>query len=206
MDSSNPSTFLDSRRVCSDQCAKESRDNQNDAIAGYELYQYLPVNCDNKHARFPEFSYDHVNLTGRVGYGLAEGCIVDNYSALRNDPAQLTRDRCRIQLFTRIFTGCPDLRPGVGDPNTELDILAGSSSDDVSGQAGCKRELTEQQTYHPDPLLDCIKTVQDPKHIVEPWVRGGDPTRDYVRRREFLEECGMENFARSDRRGAQRMH
>jgi len=196
MDPSNPSIFLDSRRVCSDECAKEAKDIQNEHIENYELYQYLPVDCDGKHARFPEFSYEHTNLTGRIGYGVAEGCVVDNYSELRNDPAQLTRDRCRVQLFTRIFTGCPNLLPGVGDPNIELDILAGSSSDDMSSQGSCKKELTELQTYHMTPMLDCIKGVQDPKHIVEPWVRGGDNTRDFIRRQEFLKECEAQTFSR----------
>jgi len=196
MDSSNPAIFLDSRRVCSDECAKESKDIQNEQIENYELYQYLPVDCDGKHARFPEFSYDHTNLVGRIGYGYTEGCVVDNDSELRNDPARLTRDRCRLQLFTRIFTGCPNLRPGVGDPNTELDILAGSSSDDLSAFASCKREITELQTYYPTPMLECIKEVQDPKHIVEPWVRGGDNTRDFIRRQEFLKQCEAQTFNR----------
>jgi len=192
----NSTVFLDSRRVCSDDCSKEARDNQNDNIFNYEMYQYLPVDCDNTHARFPEFSYDHINLTGRIGYGMAEGCVIDSDSQLRNDPSRLTRDKCRIQLFERIFQGVPNLRPGVGDPSTELDILSGSSSDELFGQAGCKREITEQQTYHPTPLLDCIKQVQDPKHIVEPFIRGGDNTRDYVRKQEFLEQCGMSSFKR----------
>jgi hypothetical protein len=198
----NSRVFLDSRTVNTDCCAKEAKDNQNDEIVGYELYQYLPVECDGVSARFPQFSYDHVNLTGRVGYGLAEGCVVDNYSALRNDPAQLTRDRCRNQLFTRIFQGCPNLLHGVGNPDQELNILGGSVSSDMIGHSGCKRAITELETYHPIPMLDCIKPVQNPKHIVEPWVRGGDPTRDYVRRQEFLQQCGSETF---QRRGA-RLH
>lgn len=196
MDSTNPSVFLDSRRLCSDNCAAEARDVQNDHIEHYALYQYLPVDCHAPDARFPEFSYDHINLTGRIGYGLAEGCTVDSYSHLRNDPAQLTRDKCRIQLFSRIFTGGPNLRPGIGDPSKELDILAGSDSSDITGSAGCKRAITELQTYNMTPMLDCIKPVQDPKHIVEDWKRGGAPTRDLIRRKEWLEQCDTMTFGR----------
>ena len=195
------SVFLESRNVCSDECAKETKDVQNDGIYGYEMYQYLPIDCDKsgKIARFPSFAYDHVNLSGRAGYGVAEGCVVDSYSALRNDPAQLTRDKCRIQLFTRIFQGGPNLRCGVVDPDKEMPILQGSGSRDLAGvQYPCSRTLMEQETNHPMPMLECIKPVQSSEHIVEPWVRGGDPTRDFVRRQDFLNQCGNYGFNRGN--------
>lgn len=185
------SVFLNSRRVCSDSCANEAKDLQNDNIYGYTMYQDLYVGCDGAHARFPQFAYDHVNLTGRTGYGVAEGCVVDNYSSLRNDPSQLTRDRCRIQLFSRIFQGCPNLKPGVVDPDQEMPILQGTGSSTLDGTVyPCKKTITELETKHFEPLVDCVKEVQKPEHIVEPWVRGGDDTRSYVRRQELLTACG----------------
>jgi hypothetical protein len=197
--------FMDSRRLCSDKCAKETKDVQNDGIYGYEMYQYLPVDCDasGKVARFPSFAYDHVNLTGRAGYGVAEGCVVDNFSALRNDPNQLTRDRCHQQLFTRIFQGGPNLRCGIVDPDAEMPIVQGVGSRDLAGvQYPCSRTLMEKETYHPIPMLECIKDVQSVEHTVESWIRGGEPTRDFVHRTEFLKSCGLQNF---DRRKQQPM-
>ena len=208
--------FLNSRRVCSDDCAKEARDVQNDSMFNYDLYQNIPIPCEPSHARFPEFAYDHINLTGRAGYGVSDGCTVDTYSALRNDPSQLTRDRCRIQLFQRIFQGCPNLRPGVVDPDEEMPIIQGTSSTQFqgvgvsgSGTAGnymnypIKKTLSEVQTKNFDPLLDCSKTSQDPVHIVEPWTRGGNPTRDMVRRSEYLSECGKLSSVRGNSRAQQ---
>jgi hypothetical protein len=183
---------MNSRRLCSDTCAKEAKDNQNDSIINYDLYQYLHVPCDGAHARFPSFAYDHVNLTGRTGYGVAEGCVVDNYSMLRNDPAQMTRDKCKTQLFTRIFQGAPNLGCGMGDPEKELNVLSGSSSSTFEGtKFPCKKSLMEKQLYHFDPLLDCVKQVQAPKHIVEQWTRGGTDTRNYMLRQEMLKDCGV---------------
>lgn len=194
----SPSVFLDSRRVCSDDCAKEARDNQNDAIHSYMHYQHLPVACTNPNPRMPTFTYDHVNLRGRVGYGLADDCLVDQYSVLRNDPAQLTRDRCHIQLFTRIFQGAPNLKPGVPEPDMEYPITQGTSSGTLEGiEYPCKRAVMEMTTNKPMPMLPCVKDVQDPEHIVEPWIRGGDSTRDFVRRQEFLTKCGV-NFDRKN--------
>jgi len=184
-------TFNSAKNVCSDDCAQEARDIRNEGIFGYETYQYLPVECDGEHARFPGFAYDHVNLRGRAGFGVSDGCVVDKYSELRNDPKQLTRDRCRIQLFSRIFQGCPNLRKGVVNPDDEMPILQGTGSRDLDGYLFmCKKSITELETKHPVPMLDCIKQVQDPKHCVESWVRGGDPTRDFIRRQEFLQQCG----------------
>lgn len=172
------SVFNNARRVCSDDCAREARDAQNDSIHGYTTFQSLPVDCDGKHARFPKFAHDHINLRGRTGYGVAEGCVVDEFSKLRNNPAQLTRDRCRVQLFGRIFAGCPNLKPGVADPERELSVLQGVGSDTLEGvKYACKKTIMEQTTHNFMPMLACVKEVQKPENIVEPWVRGGQDTR-----------------------------
>lgn len=188
----NDSVFLGSRRVCSDNCAKEAKDVQNNGMFDYSMYQDLKVDCDGKGARFPGFAYDHVNLSGRTGYGIAEGCVVDNYSMLRNDPAQMTRDRCRVQLFSRMFHGCPNLKPGIVDPDQEMPIVQGTGSSTLEGTVyACKKTLTEVQTKQFTPLVECTKEIQKAEHIVEPWVRGGDDTRSYVRRQEMLSACGQ---------------
>jgi hypothetical protein len=169
----------------------EAKDTQNEQIANYDLYQYLPTECDGVHARFPSMAYDHVNLIGRAGYGVADSCVIDNYSALRNDPAQMTRDRCRTQLFTRIFHGVPNLACGVSDPDKEMPIMQGVGTNIYEGvNYPCKKTLMEKQLYNFDPLLDCVKSVQDPKYVVENWTRGGTDTRNYMLRQEFLKECG----------------
>lgn len=179
--------FDDSNRVGSDCCEKQARDAQNESIEKYSFYQFLPVDCVSPNPRFPEFSYDHVNLHGRVGYGLADDCLVDQYSTLRNDPAQLTRDRCHIQLFERVFHGCPNLKPGVPNPEQELPIVQGLSSTTLEGtKFACKKTLMELTTKKPVPLIDCMQDIQNPDHLVEPWIRGGDTTRDYVKRQELV--------------------
>lgn len=185
--------FLDTRTYKTDCCAREAKDAQNEGIYGWTSAQYLPVVCQAPNMRSPDFQYDHPNLRARIGYGVAEGCVVDSYSALRNDPRQLTRDRCRIQLFERVFQGVPNLKPGVVNPDVEMPLVQGTSSTTLEGvQYLCKKTIMEQPTYHPTPLLDCMKDIQDPEHIVEPWVRGGDDTRSYVRRQEFMKACGQQ--------------
>ena len=183
--------FLNSKNYSTDCCAKEAKDAQNEQLENYFLYQYLPIKCESPNMRSPDFQYDHPNLRARIGYGLADDCVVDQYSSLRNNPNQLTRDRCKIQLFERIFQGCPNLKPTVDDPGKELPLQQGLSTTTLEGiRFSCKKTIMEEPTYKFVPLVDCMKDIQNPKYVVEAWTRGGDPTRDYVRRKEFLNRCG----------------
>jgi hypothetical protein len=58
----------------------------------------------------------------------------------------------------------------------------------------------EITTNKPMPILDCVKEVQQPDHVVEPWIRGGDDTRSFVKRQEFLAACGEASLVHSSRR------
>ena len=35
------------------------------------------------------------------------------------------------------------------------------------------------------PLLDCVKEVQNPEHIIPSWTRGGEDTRSYINKVKF---------------------
>jgi hypothetical protein len=188
-------TFLDGRRYRTDDCAKECKDVQNDGIAGWTMYQHLPVKCASPQGSTIDFQYDHPNLRARPGVGLADSCVVDRYSALRNDPNQLTRDRCHIQLFSRIFQGCPNLRPG--DPNTDVEgpLVQGTNNGGLEGiSMPCKRSIMEVPMANFVELLPCMAGIQDPKNTVEAWTRGGDDTRSWVRRQEMLKACAPEHL------------
>lgn len=185
--------FLDSTNYVTDCCAKEAKDFQNDQMASWRLYKYLPASCEAPDVRSPNFQYDHVNLRASVGYGVADGCLVDQYSMLRNDPSQMTRDRCKIQLFERIYQGVPNLKPTV-EPGSELPILQGTSTTNLEGDIyPCRKTLMEKNTYNFEQLTDSVKDIQKVEHVVEDWKRGGLPTRDYQLRKEILEQQRYNN-------------
>ena len=189
--SSKQRIFLDSQNYSTDNCARSVRDGQNVNAYNWVAYQYLPVDCDAPSMRSPNFQYDHPNLRAKVGYGFTDDCLVDEDSKLRINPTGLTHDRCKLQLFERIFQGCPNLKPGVSDPGAELAVQQGTNNEQVEGIfVPCKKALMEKQLYHPTPLVECMKDIQDPNHVVPTWTWGGEPTRDYVRRKEFLNRCG----------------
>jgi hypothetical protein len=183
-------TFFDKQNnMCSDSCWEEAKNYGNNKINDYYTFSTQLVECKEPDVRMPEFYYDHVNLRGRPGYGLADACLIDDYSRLVNNYDSVTRDRCRLQLFKRLFNGCPLFKAQSGDINAELDLLAGTDSGLLGGigkNGACsKKGIMELQIKNPIPLVDCMKDIQNPDHIVENWTRGGEDTRSYINRLNF---------------------
>jgi hypothetical protein len=175
-------TYFDKQNnMCSDACWEESKNYGNNKINDYYTYSTQFVDCIEPNVRLPEFMYDHVNLRGRPGYGLSDPCLIDNHSSLINNKESLTRDRCKLQLFSRLFNACPSMKGSLGDIEKELDILSGSDS----GLYDCKKTIMEKQIKQPIPLVDCLQDIQNPEHIVPIWTNGGEDTRSYINRLNF---------------------
>jgi len=176
--------------IYNDSCWMESKDIKNKDIDEYMHYNTNFIECKDPNVRMPTYYTDHINLRPAPHPNVAnhpDSCLIDHESQLRNDKTKQTRDRCNIQLFHRMFQACPNLRPGVGDPDKELDVLSGSSSSHIYDK--CNEKIMEKQTYHPIPMLDCVAEIQNPEHIVPQWIRGGEDTRNYINRKRFLEKC-----------------
>lgn len=186
MDNNNKRNFYDKQNnICSDSCWQENKNNANQKISDYQTYSTQFIPCIEPNVRLPEDMYDHINLRGRPGYGLVEPCLVDEYNKLINNKESLTRDKCKIQLFTRLFKDCPMLKGQYGDLDRELDILTGSDTSLFHNSFNCKKTIMEQQIKQPIPLIDCMKDIQNPNNIVPIWVNGGEDTRSYVNRQNF---------------------
>jgi hypothetical protein len=184
----NTNIFDSATGICTDTCWKNAKELHNNQIADYNLYQNNFVNCEYPNVRMTDMYLNHPNLRGRPGVGLSDDCLIDNYSSLRNDPASLTHDRCKIQLFNRIFTGGPNLRCGNKNPAAELELLEGADTNPFR----CKKAIMEEEMNNFIPLLDCMKDIQDPKHIIPVWTNGGEDTRSYVNRAEFNKHCNWQ--------------
>lgn len=187
-------TYFDKQNnICSDSCWQESINYGNKKINDYYTYDIQLIDCEAPNVRMPDFIYDHINLRGRPGYGLSDSCLIDNYSRLINNKESLTRDRCKLQLFKRLFDACPTMKGSLGDINTELDILSGNDSsfygniNDIN--YSCKKGIMEKQINQPIPLVDCLKDIQNPDHIVPIWTNGGEDTRSYINRLNFNKKC-----------------
>tara|TARA_B100000795_G_scaffold270051_1_gene262228 strand:- start:7623 stop:8201 length:579 start_codon:yes stop_codon:yes gene_type:complete len=185
--------FDRSASICSDTCWKVAKDLHNNKIAGYNIYPNNPVKCESPYVRMSDMYLDHPNLRGRPGYGLADDCLIDSYSKLRNDPSTMTHDKCRTQLFSRIFTSGPNLRCGKTNIGSELQLIQGDNTNNVQ----CRKNIMEEEMNNFIPLLDCVKDIQDPDNIIPTWVNGGEDTRSYINRAEFNKNCNWQGRNRN---------
>ena len=172
--------------IFSDNCWKTSKEQNNNEMANYSLYDnYEIYNSKSQTGSLPNLRLDHPNLRGKPGYGVSADYLIDNYSALRNDPRSLTHDKCHIQLFERVFQAPPLLKGAEGNIEKELDLLSGSDTDPYKS----KKTIMEKELNYTYPLVDMLKNIQDPKHLVPEWTHGGEDTRSYKNRTEFNKRC-----------------
>lgn len=176
-------------RLNDDQCSLANRALANKSVNDRQLYNFYYTN-DCKCDAFDDTLFDNY-YTIRDGYGYTNGCVVDVDSELRVNK-MVTHDKGRIQLCSRSFGGGPNLNKGGLIPNIESRLR---DADDTSDIRACdivtEKSFIPHTWYH---LKPCVASVQDPKHIVEPWTRGGEVTRDYVRNNEYLESCNFVNI------------
>ena len=172
--------------ICSDTCWKNSKEENNKEISDYNLFdRYADFKSDNTYGSFPNLALEHPDLRGRPGYGVADSYLIDNYSALRNDPEALTHDKCQNQIFERVFQAPPLIKGAEGNIEEELSLLSGNDTN----QFKCKKTIMEKELNYAYPLVDCLKDLQNPDHIVPEWTNGGEDTRSYKNRAEFNKRC-----------------
>jgi hypothetical protein len=125
------------------------------------------------------------NGTSPVGSG---GCVVDESSKLLLGSIQ-THPKCRIDLFQRPFATVPYLGRGSVDPILEAQIQQG----ELLTNKRSVNKLAEKSyiKYQNTPLLPSVQErVTNPAYCVEGvasdgWVRGGVPSRELTRDRDF---------------------
>lgn len=177
----------------SDTCWQNAKEHNNGLIEKYALYDNYSDKEKKQSGSFPAVSAEHINLRGRAGVGVSDDYLIDVYSSLRNDEGAMTRDRCPIQLYTRIFTAGPRLKGQSGDIDRELDFLSGSDTRTIpaigGGVAGpplcSNKTIMEKQTYKFAPLLDYMKEVQNPDNIIPNWQWGGESSRAYLSKLKY---------------------
>lgn len=174
-------------RLTIDDCAQLGKELQNSSVNNYQLYNHYYTN-DCKCDVLDDFLFDN-NMVVKDGYGFTSGCVVDVDSELRLN-GQVTHDREKIALCSRWHQGVPNLNKGGLVPNIETRL---KNSDDTSDIRDCDR-IVERDYNRFVPLVGCLaQGVQNPRHIIEPWTRGGASTRFDVRENEYLEKCGFVN-------------
>jgi len=165
-----------------------------------ELQGTAPVNyildnqysCEKglKEARDIQMSQPGVNFNGGYGWIAEKGWLIDNDSNLRQRKERLTNSNVKNQLVTRLTLTNADLTKGYYDVDVESVIKPGNFTKDqkpcgsFSGVSTLDKSLTPQ-------IPKLKKEVQNTNHIIPEdsqgdWVRGGLPTREMIRNKDYL--------------------
>lgn len=177
-------------KLHSDDCAIVNKELMNKSVNDYNLYNsFFTSDCKEDNSKMYNFAFDNPNLHFRDGYGYTNACVVDADSVMRND-SKLTHDKSKIQLCARWDQAVPDLGRGGLIPNLESRLKNG---EDTSMIRACNK-VTEKDFDRFTPLVGCVApTIQNSSHIILPFTRGGDITRNYIYSDSYLEKCGFKN-------------
>ncbi len=186
--------FDGNTRLIHDNCYVDAWENQTRGPGDYARNNLRDCACGAPNARNLCLSQPNVNFADGYGNSGMNGCNIDVDSELRNNRKGLTNLNCIQNLNTRIFTTVPYMGRGVGDIKNELDIKQGEQTW-VSRSCNVLADM-DYTDYHMIPLIDEVrKNIQNPNNLIQEaasddWVRGGIPSRQLVRNKEFLESCG----------------
>jgi hypothetical protein len=180
-------TFDNLTRIGNDVCTQDQNTIQNVNASNYLLQNYFINDCSMKQPIALATTQPGIMYNGGSGSG-AGGCNIDASSDLMIGSIQ-THPRCRVSLFQRPFATVPFLGRGSVDPILEAQIMQGElltnkrSVNKLSEKSDIKYQIT--------PLIPSVKErVTNPVYSVEGvasagWVRGGIPSRDLTRDRDF---------------------
>ena len=111
------------------------------------------------------------------------GCNVDRETDLQH--SNLTNYRYKNQLFARPYLGA---FMGAGQRGMEKDLESQLIYGSDTRIKKAMNTLSEASIDRFESLPE-YGNPQRVQHVVEPWIRGGDATRDYVRRINYEKHC-----------------
>ena len=178
-------------RIGEDSCDISQRNLQNSKHATYMLDNFRP-SCPMTTAIDFATSQPNVNYKGGHQVGI-NGCNIDDNSDL--SIAKLSRPKCRISLFHRPFATVPFLGRGESNPVLESKIQQSDLSDNRKSN-NPSSEISYME-YNNTPMLPSLeRSITDPTHFIEDaassgWIRGGLPSRELARDKEYAENAGI---------------
>ena len=179
-------------RLKEDSCYKELRNETSEKPGEYSTGNYNDCTCEALYTK--ELSLQQPAMFFRDGYGWTskDGCNIDKDSKMRNGD-RLTNKREINQLFQRPYATVPYMGRGEGDVCTESKLR---SAEDTSQNRPCNN-LAGIYIDRFVPQLPCVRqSVQNPKNLIpedsdRTWVRGGQPSRQIIRNKNYLKKCGF---------------
>lgn len=179
-------------RLNEDKCFKNLNNKTSEKSGHYYTRNFHDCMCEAP--TILETSLQQPKIIHRDGYGWTSinGCNIDNDSKLRN-AKNLTNKRCINQLLERPYKTTPYMGRGSGNVCIESKLLPG---DDTFQNRPCNN-LAGIYIDRFIPQISCIQeSIQNPKNLIPEdndrnWIRGGQPSRQVIRNKEYLKKCGF---------------
>lgn len=161
-----------------------SQDKANALIAQYSLRADETLNSARARNEATQTAAQNRALNLWMGYSASQEGI-DRDSDMRL-AGETTANKHRTPMPTRTFVGVPNL--GKGDPNPRVESRLQNGQDTAVGRGPGTSVVAEKQfpVFHPE-----VRAV-DVEHIVPPWSRGGENSRDASKDPRFLKSVGYE--------------
>lgn len=187
-------TFNRLTRVGNDNCGISQRNVQNSDAATYLLDNFRPA-CPMNSAIDFATSQPNVNFKGSHQVGI-NGCNIDNNSQL--SITKITKPKCRISLNQRPFVTVPFLGRGKSNPVLESRLIQGDLANNRKS-ANPSSEVSHIDYRHTPMIPSLQETITNPANICESsaaegWIRGGLPSRDLIRDKEYAASQSKNQF------------
>ena len=148
-------------------------------------------NCEAPYTKEMSLQQPSTFYRDGIGWTSNDGCNIDNDSELRN-ARNLTNLKEVHQLFERPHLTTPFKGRGRGNATIESDIRGGETTMQHRSCNSLSGVFIDRYV----PQLPCIRNnIQNPNNIIpensDPsWLRGGQPSRQIIRNKDYLNKCG----------------
>ena len=168
-------------RLDDDRCAIASRYKQSQQVSTFPLSSHQ---SDCRMSNVHSSAIENPTILYRVGYGIGDGTVnID--SQLRPQP---TNNRCNYrtdQTFQqRPIRSIPFMGRGSGDASLEADLI---QKEETRMRRSCSALMEKTLLGQFTPMIKHVReNVQNTQHIIPEdvaagWIRGGVPSRTYIR-------------------------
>lgn len=177
--------------IKSDSATINYEERQSNGPGVYSIDNMYGCECGLEKARDVQLNQPTVNFKGGFGWMGENGCMIDKDSELRKN--NLTNLKYINQLDRVINAGFYGKGPYNVDAESDVRDSRVVQKDRACGPLSGASTLQ----YSLTPMIEKLsKEVQNTKHIipedsVNSWVRGGLPSRQIVRNKEYLKKLSQ---------------
>ena len=182
--------FYQTTRLGDDKTDLSQRTLQNSEFANYILDSFRP-SCPMNSAIDFATSQPNINFTGSRQISVGGANIAESSKLLIND---ISRSKCRISLLERPYLTIPFLGRGKCDPMLESQMQQGDFANN-------KKSINPSSEvcytpYYNTPMIPSLQaTINNPVNLIESsaaegWIRGGLPSRELARDKDYTDSVG----------------